>query len=829
MNLENNSRRLELEKRIRECRANLCEPSSVMWEQEWVDACTWQLRPAYSNVEDHSELLKKLADALMFAYYLANTVATLEEAIGIHETLLRLHPSGHGRHAQSLHDLGSSLKNLCMNHRADSTVADRCVQVLEAALQLRPSGHLQRDESLYELAHALHFLKFEDDGGDPDLLAQVICLNREALELRPTGHHGRVYSLNNLACALRRSFESFGDPRMLTEAIELHREVLQLHPPWRHYTLNNLSGALLVRFQQQGGLETLAEVISMRREVVQLRTEDVRLRGKALESLGDALVLSHSHQGNSGSLAEAISLHREALQLALRPESQARHGNAMCSLAASLLVSYREYEDAAMIVEAVDLLRQALIARPPGHRLRPSALYHLAEALEALHNSRHDAERLTEAITLHREALLARPSGHPQRAESLMSLARLICTTATQSRDSWMEAQTLYDEALAICSLGSPTRSRVLCEAGRCFLDPCSPFFNLSRGCTYLAAGYGDDFCHVNERLRSALSDLGHLENIGRSAEVPGASNEVLGANIQRAREPARCQILDLYAQVVGLLPRAANFGLTHESRFRAVAGLDEIARNAAARAIMQGHVAQSVELLEQGRCVFWSQTLCIRANGFDSVPENDREELERLLQLLEHGTRRLEGIYSAKMQRERDLESQRQLNEAVEIVISRIRTYPGLGRFLMPASFDTLFGTLPNGFVVVVNTSKLGQHALLLNRAAGLADTLELKTTHAGFDLANLRTRMPRDMSPVMQEERHGRPNFRAMRLDSGQAGTFEQVLTLLWTNVAYPVVHKLRLKVSAFPLWCSDCRLNPRADGQWSRSATSLVVYDW
>jgi tetratricopeptide (TPR) repeat protein len=786
----------------------------------------WQLRPAYSNVEDHSELLKKLADALMSAYYLANTVATLEEAIGIHETLLRLHPSGHERHAQSLHDLGSSLKNLCMNHRADTTVADRCVQVLQAALQLRPPGHLQRDESLYELAHALHFLKFEDDGGDPDLLAQVICLNREALELRPTGHRGRVYSLNNLVCALRRSFESFGDSRMLTEAIELHREVLQLHPPWRHYTLNNLSGALLVKFQQQGGLETLAEVISMRREVLQLRTEDSRLRGRALESLGDALVLSHSHQGNPDSLAEAISLQREALQLASRPESQAKHGNAMCSLAASLLVSYREYEDAATIVEAVDLLRQALITRPPGHRLRPSALYHLAEALEALHNSRDDAERLTEAITLHREALLARPSGHPQRVESLMSLARLICSTAIESRDSWMEAQTLYDEALTICSLGSPTRSRVLCGAGKYFVDPGSPFFDLSRGCTYLAAGYGDDFCHVNERLRSALSDLGHLENISRSPEVPGASNEVLGSNVQR--ETVCCQILDLYAQVIGLLPRAANFGLTHESRFRAVAGLDEIARNAAARAIMQGHVAQSVELLEQGRCVFWSQTLCIRANGFDNVPENDRKELERLLQLLEHGTRRLEGVYSAKMQRERDLESQRQLNEAVEIVISRIRTYPGLGRFLMPASFDTLFGTLPNGFVVVVNTSKLGQHALLLNRAAGLADTLELKTTNVGLDLVTLRTRMPRDMSPVLQEEPQGKPN-RAMRLDSGQAGTFDKVLALLWTNVVYPVVHKLRLTVSVFPLWCSGYKLNSCADGQWSRSATSLVVYDW
>jgi tetratricopeptide (TPR) repeat protein len=762
-----------------------------------VCACNSLLRSTHSS-EDYDQLLKKLADTLMEDCYFSNSVSVLEEAIGIYETLLQLRPPEHECRPQSLLDLGSSLIILDRYNGADITRTNRCVELLEAALQLCPPGHHLRVECLHQFGSALLFFKFEDEFGDLDLLARIISLNREALTLRSPGDRCRVYTLNNLACALRRSFESFGCLDTLIEAINLNREVLELHPPGhslREYTLNNLSGTLLIRFEQQGGLETLAEVISMRRELVNLRTEGHRLRGQALESLGNVLALSHSYQGNPASLTEAISLHREALQLALGPDSQSRHGNALCSLATSLLVSFREYKNASTLVEAVGLFRQALMARPPGHRLRPSALYRLAESLEALYHAQHQVVSLTEAIPLHREALLARPSGHPQRAESLGSLARLLCTAACQSRANWMEAQMLYEEALTICSRGSPVRSRVLCGASRCFLDPSSPFFDLSQGCAYLAAGYADEFCHVNERLRCALSDLAHLEDICRNAEV---------RDIQR--ETARPQILGLYAQVIGLLPSAANFGLTYESRFRAMAGLDEIARNAATRAIMQGHLTQSMELLEEGRCVFWSQTLRIRANGFDGVPENDRQELEHLLLLLDHGTRRLEGAdYSTVMQRERDLESQRQLNEAAEIVISRIRTYPGLSRFLMPASFDTLFGTLPNGFAVVVNTSKLGQHALLLNRTAGLADTLELKTTHAGLDLATLRARMPRDMSPVMQEERHGRPNVRAMRLDSGQAGTFDEVLTLLWTNVVYPVVHKLRLKVSAFPLWCS------------------------
>jgi hypothetical protein len=58
--------------------------------------------------------------------------------------------------------------------------------------------------------------------------------------------------------------------------------------------------------------------------------------------------------------------------------------------------------------------------------------------------------------------------------------------------------------------------------------------------------------------------------------------------------------VLELYSQIIGILPLAANFGIDHKSRLRAVVGTDRIARNAASRAMLVGRVCNRA-LLELG------------------------------------------------------------------------------------------------------------------------------------------------------------------------------------------------------------------------------------
>jgi hypothetical protein len=251
--------------------------------------------------------------------------------------------------------------------------------------------------------------------------------------------------------------------------------------------------------------------------------------------------------------------------------------------------------------------------------------------------------------------------------------------------------------------------------------------------------------------------------------------------------------ILNLYAQVIDLLPRGANFGLDHSTRLRAVSGLDAIARDAAARAVLLERHNQALEMLEEGRGVFWAQALRFRTSAFDEVPHEDSQELQRLLRQLDLSTRRLEGTDQSAAQRDHDMERRRQLNEEAEALILKIRGYAGLDRFLLPPTFDALVDALPDGFVVIVNASKLGYHALLLHRNISMAQSLKLQPPPTGFDSAALRSHLPRDLGLNMHEG-----DRRAIRIDTRQGGSFLSVLTVLWTTIVQPVITQLGIHVS-------------------------------
>ena len=68
---------------------------------------------------------------------------------------------------------------------------------------------------------------------------------------------------------------------------------------------------------------------------------------------------------------------------------------------------------------------------------------------------------------------------------------------------------------------------------------------------------------------------------------------------------------LDAYQAAINLLPRLAMLGLNLQSCHEALtSGTDGLARNAAACAIQSGQYDKAIELLEEGRTIFWSQAL---------------------------------------------------------------------------------------------------------------------------------------------------------------------------------------------------------------------------
>jgi tetratricopeptide (TPR) repeat protein len=698
----------------------------------------------------------------------------------MYEQLLALRPPGHAQRRQTVSDLGDALWRFCLHHSLNKTRADCCIAMLREALHLCPPGHLLRDQTLHDLARALFFITF-DLLGDQNALAESVVLNHEALTLRPPGHPSRDKTLNNLATALSRRFRDCGDFDLLEEAVRMHREVLRLRPlghPGRYLALNNLSATLTTSFEQQGSFETVTEAIALNREAVDLYPSGNPLRFTSLSNLAESLRLRFIYQGFSVCLAEAIELNREVLHTI--PEAHPLRGRMMMNCGEILLLAFQEHGDSCLLSEAIVVLRETLTLLPEGVQFHDITLHSLAGALLASSEQSGDMSLLSEAATLHEEALKLRPPGHPLRITSLDGLADLYCRIKPVS---WNKAHTLYSEALRICPQGYPVRAQLLSGIARCYLDAGSPFFDPVQGISHLSEAYADNLTHITRRLRAASTDIRNVE--ATYASVTQHMDEA-------TRSRYSTLVLELYSQIIAILPLAANFGIDHKARLRAVVGTDRMARNAASRAVLVGRVFMAIETLEEGRGVFWTQTLHLRTTAFEGVPRDDREELLRLLLLLDGATHGAETSELSAAQHERELGRRRHLNEQAQSLIAKIRGYPGLNRFLLPSAFDAVFASLPDGFVVIVNTSEVAHHALLLHRPTGLATSVGLDLPHTSFDSASLKAKLPRDGASTFDVD-----SSRAMRLSSGEEDSLDYVLRLLWTSIVWPVINRLGLKV--------------------------------
>jgi hypothetical protein len=139
----------------------------------------------------------------------------------------------------------------------------------------------------------------------------------------------------------------------------------------------------------------------------------------------------------------------------------------------------------------------------------------------------------------------------------------------------------------------------------------------------------------------------------------------------------------------------------------------------------------------------------------------------------------------------------------------------------LLPPTFDALFASLPDGYVVVVNASKLGWHALLLQRATGLATSLALQPVRTGFDFATLQAHLPRSSMSESSEPR-------AMRVDNGRGRCFEDDLASLWISVVKPILDSLNLHVSNESIAVFAASNMIFSENARACSPTTLVVCD-
>ena len=758
-----------------------------------------------------STSLSNLAKSLHKRFEQSGQLEDLDEAISLHRDALELRPAGHPNRSDSLNNLGISLHTR-FEQSGQLEDLDNLIELHQDALELRPAGHPDRSGSLNNLANSLQTRS--EQSGQLEDLDKAISLHRDALKLRPAGHPNRSTSLNNLAVPLRTRFEQSGQLEDLDEAISLHRDALELRPaghPNRSGSLNDLANSLFRRFEQSGELEDLDETISLHRDALELFPASHPYQSSSLNNLANSLHTRFKRSGQLENLDEAISLHRYALEL--RPSGHPNRSASLNNLAISLHTRFERSSQLENLDEGISLLRDALELFPAGHSNRPGSLNNLAVSLQTRFAQSGQLEDLDESISLHRDALELFPVGHPNRSDSLSNLANSLQTRFEQSGQlkDIDEAIKLYPESIDSLPQKHPSISDFSHGFGHALFSAYSHTHELK---------YLDN---AMDAYRAAV----RCESASASVRFQAAKSWV-----QRADQSNNELAMEAYLAAVNLLPRLVMLGSDLQARQRSLtSGSDGLARDAAACAIRSGQYEKAVELLEEGRAIFWSQALQLRApmTRLHEVAPELEMKLKSLSFALEQGSlrdtsRNLSDSPQKVMSMEQEARHFYRLNVEWLETLEKVRQLPEFQDFLRPSRISTLQGAAVDAPVVILNASKSGCDGLIMTSSdvkyiplpdlsfagveilVGLIQTATARNSLLPADFLVMSNHLFQQMSFISDdgrslrrsvEDRHGR---RVSITGVDPEDIFRFVLGMLWISVVKPVIDSLNYEVSRF-----------------------------
>ncbi|KAG2037156.1 CHAT domain-containing protein [Suillus americanus] len=698
-----------------------------------------------------STYLYNLATALYRKFDQQGVPYDLDEATELYRAAL-LHRPDHSIRSASLSNLAISL-NRRFEQRSVPSDLDEAIELNRAALLMRPPGHPARSTSLNNIAIGLRD-RFRQRGAPSDL-DEAIKLNQDALLLCPPGHSDRSMSLNNLALSLRDRFRQRSVPSDLDEAIELNRAALLIRLPGhpaRFDSLTNLALSLRDRFKQRGVLSDLDEAIELNRAGILLCPPGHPDRSKSLNDLATGLGDRFNQQGVPSDLDEAIELHRAALLLRLPGHSE--RSSSLHNLALSLEDRFKQRGIPSDLDEAIEHNWAALLLRPHGHYDRPMSLNNLATSLQERFNQQGVQSDLDEAIELHRDALLLRPPGHSERSMSLNNLA-----TSLQDRFRQQGIASDLDEGI---------------ELHRAALELLPPYHsNRSASLNNLAISLRNRFQQrgLQPDLDEAFAlylQLPYLLHPASRTDLSVAKSWAAFADILNHDSAllAYNTALKFLDQRVALLSSSSHhFDVIREA-------VSSLATDAFSCSVRRGALKTAVELVEQGRAVFWTQ-LARFSTPLDELSVSGdvdtalAEEFKQLSSCLRNAFDQSTEDKSPQI---------RQLAMQWDDVISRIRILPDFSRFLLPPLFSDLQKVAEEGPVIIVNASRHSCDALIILSGQD-AVHVPLDTTQA-------------EVSELSCEFQSLTEQFGS----SDRQYKFVGILRKLWNDIVDPVVRVLR-----------------------------------
>jgi tetratricopeptide (TPR) repeat protein len=721
-------------------------------------------------------VLNNIADSLSCRFHHTGQLLDLDQALSLRREALTLQPPDH-----ILDRLAEDLMTR-FQHLKQRTDADGAISLYKEALDLQPLNDPRRANALNILATTLYKLFLES--GEVPTLNEAISLLRESLTLPECD---RPVIFTNLAACLHSRYEFSGQSTDQAEAISLNREALDLLPQVdarQSFSVNTLCKSLLRQTEHSGQLSDIDEAVSLQRKyLIQSHgLTDNEDQATLLMTLANAL-----HERYSGSardqcedLDEAIKFIRKALTL-VQDQPRLRFP-ALTALADILCDRFHHSGEVVFLDEAISLPSEVLDQLPPSHPDRPNVLNSLSNCLTELYNHTHQLPALDKSISLQREILDMMPSSHPVRSTKLFNLARTLERRFFNSR----QVEDL-DEAIVICRETSQTLTPM-------HPDTCVVSHSLGNllNQQFLRTKQSDDLRDAVDAFRNAVK----CESAPISQRFFAAQSWA-GCADSGNHDSA----MEAYIAAIGFLPRLA-VGLDLQSRQHVLtSGTDGLARDAAACAIRSGKFGMAVELLEEGRAVFWSQVLQLRNPLSELTLEAPElaQKLKDISRALEQGSfrtksRNISDTPDIALTVEQESNKLRRLNEQWLAGLEAVRKLNGFKDFLRTKRLATLQTAAANGPVVILNASKSGCAALVLRSTE---KDLHVPIPQFSLDTAKELVDKMQKLANTAHPRAHEDRSMRRLATGGDDEDIFRRVLATLWTSVVDPIFRCLDLEV--------------------------------
>jgi tetratricopeptide (TPR) repeat protein len=666
----------------------------------------------------------------------------------------------------------------------DTTGIEEGIRLCKDALTLCPVAHLDRAQVMVRLGEGLR-RRFEMKGSPHDL-EEAIYIGRQSLEFISLGIplYPRLNSL--LSRMLLYRFETIrASDQDLDEIIELKEKLLESlaigHAS--HYgALNDLAVAVQMRFLWRGDIKDLDEAIRLHREVIDHTTKREDIRWIASGNLMQDLNLRYKVLGNVDDVDEALHLGRNTIDV-VSPSNQV-YTEIVSAFVSTLNYHFEITKDIMGLTEAIARSEERMQALSLGSPNRIECLRAISQALLLRGAHTQNLSDILKAIQyLDKKDCDFLDSFQGPDFLRILSALHLAKFRITKNIDDAIEAEDVTMDVLARVPRGRRLRFQCMLDTAELYLEQNTSFTSLSGALRYMLDAVADEHGDVRSRILGTVQLLRRVEKIYPNTSYTDALVAV--------------QILNVYAKLVALLPRIAYFGIDNSARLQSLFIGQDIATTGALRALKILRLQQAVEILEQGRGLFWTQALRLRSD-FDTVRDDIRRELLELAPQLER-TVDISHTPAAMQQRlGEEVVSQRiRQTERFEALVRQVRTLPGHARFLLPDEYATLAMAAEKGPVVILISGQKGSEAIVV-RSAGDPITIPLQSLATEWIAES-----GNNWRSVLNEAEEMRDSRLKIKPNRKSKSTISVTLEKLWQYIVQPVFSALQLTVSRQPLF--------------------------